>query len=25
LRRGATDDMLGEVLRLVPVPVLKDR
>ncbi len=25
LRRGATEDMLGEVLRLVPVPVLKER
>lgn len=24
LRRGATEDMLGEVLRLVPVPVLKE-
>lgn len=25
LRRGATEDMLGEVLRLVPVPVLKEK
>ena len=24
LRRGATEDMLGEVLRLVPVPVLRE-
>lgn len=25
LRRGATEDVLGEVLRLVPVPVLRER
>ncbi len=25
LRRGATEDMLGEIMRLVPVPVLKEK